>query len=121
MAKAHVENYNGYQAIMIDGKPYPPMLATFYARKDDQVIIDHDYYKNFGKVGVKIYFLICDTERVVPNAFENFIEEAEGILAAVPDAYFMLRISLHPPHSWIEANPDECINFSDGSTQPVKL
>ena len=45
MAKAHVENYNGYQAIMIDGKPYPPMLATFYARKDDQVIIDHDYYK----------------------------------------------------------------------------
>ena len=54
MAKAHVENYNGYPAIMIDGKPYPPMLATFYARKDDQVIIDHDYHKNFGKAGVKI-------------------------------------------------------------------
>ena len=28
MARAVLENYNGYPAIKIDGKVYPPMLGT---------------------------------------------------------------------------------------------
>ena len=121
MAKAYVENYNGYPAIMIDGKPYPPMLATIYTRKNGEIVVNHDYYNQFGKAGVKVYFLICDTEWLVPDAFEKFVKEAEGVLAAVPDAYFMLRIGLHPPNEWIEKNPDECVNFSDGKKYPVEL
>ncbi len=121
MAKAYIKNYNGYPAIMIDGKPYPPMMATFYAHKDGRLIIDHDYYENFGKAGVKIYFLICDTDWLIPGSFDIFIEKAERVLAAVPDAYFMLRISLHPPVSWVEENPDECVTFSDGSSEPARL
>ncbi len=121
MAKACIENYNGYPAIMINGKPYPPMMATFCSRKNNEVIINHDYYKNFGKSGVKIYFLICDTKWLVPNSIEKLTIEAEKILQAVPDAYFILRIGLHPPVSWIKDNPQECVNFSDGKPLPVEL
>ena len=33
MAKAKIENYNGAPAVMIDGKPYPPMFATIRTNK----------------------------------------------------------------------------------------
>ena len=52
---AKVENYNGYPAIMVDGKPYPPMMATIRTNNRDHMIIDEEYYKNLGKSGIKIY------------------------------------------------------------------
>ena len=79
---AKVENYNGYPAIMVDGKPYPPMMATIRTNNRDHMIIDEEYYKNLGKSGIKIYFLICDTEWLKPQGFEMFCEEAEKLLTA---------------------------------------
>lgn len=121
MATTKILNYNGRPAIMIDGKPYPPMMATITTTKDNKRYLDEEYYKNLGKSGIKIFFVICDTEWAVPNAFEQFQLEAETILRAVPDAYLMLRIGLHPSPEWCEANPDETLCYSDGKKKPMHL
>ena len=118
---AKVENYNGYPAIMVDGKPYPPMMATIRTNNRDHMIIDEEYYKNLGKSGIKIYFLICDTEWLKPQGFNMFCEEAEKLLNAVPDAYIMVRIGMHPTPKWCEENPDETLTYSDGIKKPMHL
>ncbi len=121
MAKAIVEPYNGSPAIMIDGKPYPPMLATIRTNAIDHIEADYDYFKRLGEAGIRIFFVICDTEWLKPGAFEQFRQEAETVLAAVPDAYLMLRIGLHPPLSWMKEHPDELLLREDGSRKPVEL
>lgn len=121
MPKARVESYNGSPAIMIDGKPYPPMFATIRTNNRDHMIIDSEYYKNLGKSGIKIYFLICDTEWLKPGAYDLFCEEAEILLREVPDAYIMLRIGMHPPVKWCSENPDETLTYSDGTKKPAHL
>lgn len=132
MAKAVVENYNGYPAIMIDGKPYPPMLGTVSCHVGTETVegqkkqlydvaFDEEYLKRLGESGVKVFFLICDTEWLVPGAFKIFKKQAEMVLKAIPDAYFMLRIGLHPPVEWLEANPDEAYLCRDGSRNPISL
>jgi len=118
---AKVENYNGYPAIMVDGKPYPPMMATIRTNNRDHMVIDEEYYKNLGKSGIKIYFLICDTEWLKPEGFNMFCEEAEKLLNAVPDAYIMVRIGMHPTPKWCEENPDETLTYSDGIKKPMHL
>ena len=118
---AKVENYNGYPAIMVEGKPYPPMMATIRTNNRDHMIIDEEYYKNLGKSGIKIYFLICDTEWLKPQGFDMFCEEAEKLLKAVPDAYIMVRIGMHPTPKWCEENPDETLTYSDGIKKPMHL
>ena len=119
---AKVENYNGRPTIMIDGKPYPPMMATIRTMKDGkEIIFDSEYFKNLGNAGIKIYFLICDTTWLKPNAIELFDTEARALLAAVPDAYIVPRIGLHPPNDWIEAHPEECLKYSDGVIPAVEL
>ncbi len=118
---AKVENYNGYPAIMVDGKPYPPMMATIRTNNRDHMVIDEEYYRNLGKSGIKIYFLICDTEWLKPEGFNMFCEEAEKLLNAVPDAYIMVRIGMHPTPEWCEENPDETLTYSDGIKKPMHL
>lgn len=115
MTKARIENYNGYPAFMIDGKAYPPMTATIRTIQFDNVQIDEEYYRELGKAGIKIFFLICDTMWLMPNALETFTREAEILLRVCPDAYIIPRISLHPPQWWMDENPDEIVSYSDGS------
>ena len=69
---AEIKDLNGRPAIFIDGKPYPPMMATIRTINDSEVIFDRDYVVNLGKSGVKIFFLICDTIWLKPNAVELF-------------------------------------------------
>ena len=119
---AEIRNHNGKPCIFIDGQPYPPMMATIRTMKDgSEIIFDHDYFKNLGEAGIKIYFLICDTVWLKPNAVELFDQEARALLNAVPDAYILPRIGLHPTNEWIQQNPDECIKYSDGSSPAVHL
>ena len=118
---AEIKDFNGRPTIFIDGKPYPPMMATIRTIDDDKIIFDKDYFYNLGKSGIKIYFLICDTIWLKPNALELFDTEARQLLEAVPDAYIIPRIGLHPPNDWIEANPDECLTYNDGSSPKAHL
>ena len=119
---AEIRNLNGRPAIFIDGKPYPPMMATIRTMNDqDELLFDKDYFENLGKAGLKIYFLICDTVWLKPNAVELFDKEARALLDAIPDAYIIPRIGLHPTNEWIKENPDECIRYSDGTSPETYL
>lgn len=121
MTEAKIQNYNGTPTIMIDGKPYGPMMATIRTSVKGGRILDEDYYRNLGQSGVKLFFVICDTQWAVPDGFQQFCREAETILRAVPDAYLFLRVGLHPPVSWVEENPDETLTYSDGQKKPAAL
>lgn len=121
MAIAKIENYNGAPAVIIDGKVYPPMMGLIRTSLNGKRILDEEYYRNLGKSGIKIFFVICDTEWSVPDALEQFKEETETILRAVPDAYIMVRVGMHPPASWCEENPDETLSYSDGIKKKAYL
>lgn len=121
MARATVENYNGSPALMIEGRPYPPMMMTVRTNCIDHMEIDEKYYEELGKSGIKVFFLICDTEWIKKEAFDMFTEEAEKLLKAVPDAYIVARIGMHPPVSWCEENPGELMMYSDGKMREAKL
>ncbi len=121
MTKARVESYHGSPAILIDGEPFPPMLATIRTNKRDSLQLNPDYFRRLGDAGVKIYFVICDTEWLKPGAVAQFRTEAETLLQAVPDAWIMPRIGLHPPLTWIHEHPDELVQFDDGLSEPVHL
>ena len=116
-----IKNHNGRPAVFIDGVPYPPMMATIRTIDKSEILFDREYFENLGKAGIKIYFLICDTVWLKPDAIEVFDREARALLEAVPDAYIVPRIGLHPNNEWIEANPDECVRYNDGSSPPVFL
>lgn len=113
--------HNGSPAICHNGKIYPPMMATICNVSNGKYIIDKEYLKNLGASGIKVYFLICDTEWIRPDAFEKLDEEMQILMEAVPDAIVMLRIGLHPSNEWIEKNMEECIKYSDGSFPTVFL
>ena len=117
---AEIRDLGGRPAVFIDGVPYPPYMATIRTLKDSkEIIFDRDYFENLGKSGVKIYFLCCNTEWLVPGALELFDKEARMLLDAVPDAYLIPRICMHPPITWVEEHPEECLTYSDGSRPPV--
>ncbi|MBE6562100.1 MAG: hypothetical protein E7662_13350 [Ruminococcaceae bacterium] len=119
--KAEIKNYNGRPAIMINGAVYPPMMATIRTNARDHIEFDREYFSELGKAGIKIFFLICDTIWLKPNALQLFEDEARALLAAVPDAWIVPRIGMHPTNEWIEAHPAETLTYSDGSRPPVHL
>ena len=54
MPVARVERHNGEPAIMIDGRPYPPMTITV-------PIKNPAYLKDLGEAGMKIYYIEAST------------------------------------------------------------
>lgn len=119
MAIAKIVEHQGYPAIEVDGKVFPPMMAAI--RPNNERILDKVYYAGLGKGGIKIFYLLCDTEWSVPGAIEAVSRELEDLIKLIPDAYVIMRIGLHPPDSWIEENPDECFTYQDGSKPGVRL
>ncbi|MBQ8685723.1 MAG: hypothetical protein IJ514_06110 [Clostridia bacterium] len=119
---AEIKNHNGRPAIFINDAPYPPMMATVRTIRDqNEIVFDGEHFQRLGEAGIKIFFLICDTVWLKPNAIELFDEEARALLRAIPDAYIIPRIGLHPTNEWIQSNPDECVRYSDGSSPSVYL
>lgn len=121
MANAQIQNYNGTPTIFVDGKPYGPMMATIRTCLNGGRVLDEEYYRNLGKSGIKFFFVICDTQWAVPDGFQQFRQEAETILRAVPDAYLFLRVGMHPSAEWVAENPDETMTYSDGLKKPASL
>ena len=121
MAVAKLQSLGGVPTIYIDGKPYGPMMATVRTSSDGGRILDEEYYRNLGKSGIRLFFVICDTQWAVADGFAQFQQEAETILRAVPDAYLFLRVGLHPPSKWVEAHPEEALVYSDGLQKHASL
>lgn len=118
---AEIKMHNGRPAIYIDGKYYPPMMATIRTMNENELVMDQEYFRQLGKAGIRIFFLICDTVWLKPNAVELFDQEARCLLEAVEDAYIIPRIGLHPTNEWIEQHPEETLTYSDGSRPGVHL
>lgn len=129
MSFAEVKKVNGSPALVIDGRAYPPIAMTTRFHKPE-------YIKRLGESGLKVFFLMTNTDwlrpgrdytdeqgiqRHEPGGMEAFVRNAETLLAEVPDAYIIVRIGLHPPVDWMEANRDELITYQDGSHEPAIL
>lgn len=118
---AEIRNLGGRPAIFIDGKPYPPMMATVRTIDKSDIHFDRDYFVQLGRAGIRIFFVICDTVWLKPDAVELFDTEARALLDAVPDAYIVPRIGMHPTNEWIAAHPEECVTYSNGDRPAVHL
>ena len=112
---------NGGMAIEHGGKIYPPMGATIANTrvealiKEDRVLVEPDYLRNLGESGIKVFFVICETDWMGKGCFEDMDKEIRTLLESVPDALIILRIGIHPSHQWVEEHMEECIKYSDGS------
>ena len=123
MGRAKVEKIHGVPTIVIDGKPLPPMAFTIqrYGGADKSAYINEAYYDAMGKAGLKLYFVCADTEWTQPGSKERCFNEMEAILRVNPDAYFIMRLGLHPPMEWAKANPDELMQYSDGISHAFSM
>ncbi len=121
MAKAYVETKNGVPTLMLDGKPFTGNVVTIASNRDGIPKINEPYFKRLGEAGVRLFFLICDTEFTKPEAYTFFKEEAEAILRAVPEAYIILRVGLQPNRTWTDAHPEAMIGWSDGEKRVTNL
>lgn len=121
---AKVELYHGEPAIMVNGKPVPPMTITV-SRWNSDVQWRKAYYRKLGKAGLKVFYIGVETDWLRPggngekSGTEKALEDIRMLLDAVPDAYVMLRLNVSPPRDWVNAHPEEQVVFNDGSHQPV--
>lgn len=121
MKEAKLVMHNGSPAISVDGEIIPPMMATIRTNVFTDVLFDRDYFRSLGESGIRIFFLILDTDWLKPGAFEIFKKEADQLMEVCPDAYIVPRLSTHPSISWCEENPDELVKYSDGKIRPAEL
>lgn len=121
MKEARLIEHNGSPAICVDGEIIPPMMATIRTNVFTDVLFDADYFRSLGESGIRIFFLILDTDWLKPGAFEIFKKEADQLMKVCPDAYIVPRLSTHPPIEWCEENPDELVKYSDGKIRPAEL
>lgn len=121
--KAEVKMYNGRTAIVIDEKVCPPSFMTVRTRANNgnDIMFDKEYFKKLGESGIKLFPLHCNTLWLQPHALEIFDKEARLLLEAVPDAYIVPRIGLHPTNEWIVEHPEECRTYSDGTKPGMHL
>lgn len=123
---AEIRKHNGRTAIFVDGKPLTSPMAFIRTRIRDEenrpeIKFDAEYFKNLRESGIQVYMISCNTLWLQPDALEIFDKEARMLLEAVPDAYIVARFGLHPPVSWVEENPDECVLYSDGKPRASHL
>ena len=104
---------------MINGKAYPPMMASMRHREDRK--LDKEYYAGMGKGDIKIFYLLCDTEWAVPGSIALLKKKLKNLLSLYLMHILFLRIGLHPSDEWIENNPDECFTYDDGSKPGIRL
>ena len=121
MKEAKLVEHNGSPAISVDGEIIPPMMATIRTNVFTDTLFDREYFRSLGESGIRIFFLILDTDWLKPGAFEIFKKEADQLMEVCPDAYIVPRLSTHPPIWWCEENPDELVRYSDGKIRPAEL
>ena len=124
--KAEVKMHNGVNTIFIDGVPHTSPAVFIRTRSADEngnitIAFNKEYMQNLSDSGCKIFFIECNTLWLQPNALEVFDKEARMLLDAIPDAYIIARFGMHPSNEWIEANPEECVTYSDGARPPARI
>ena len=92
MTRAELVNHNGSPAISINGEIIPPMMMTVVTTNKKEQLLDENYFRALGKSGIRIFFLICDTEWLRPGAFEQFKKEAEMLAAKQALSLFGIEV-----------------------------
>ena len=110
---AEVLMKNGIASLYVDGRPVMPMSFCSRNNQDDR------YLAALLSAGIKVHFPICDTDWKDPQGFEKLKTLAHRILKLDPQAVLILRLSLDPPRSWMEANLDQCTMFENGSVRMI--
>jgi len=110
---AEVRMENGIATLYVDGRPVMPMSFCSRNNQDDR------YLAALLSAGIKVHFPICDTDWKDPQGFEKLKTLAHRILKLDPQAVLILRLSLDPPRSWMEANLDQCTMFENGSVRMI--
>ena len=73
MSFAEVKKVNGSPALVVDGKVYPPMAMTTRFHKPE-------YIKSLGESGLKVFFLMTNTQWLRQDGLEAFVKNAEILL-----------------------------------------
>ena len=66
MSYSEVKKVNGSPALVIDGKTHPPMAMTVRFNKPD-------YIHDLGQSGMKVFFLMTNTEWLRPG--KDYVDE----------------------------------------------
>jgi len=108
---ACVQRHHDTPTLLVNGEPAPPMWMTIagLAQQDDA------YLRALGEAGLRVFFLEHYLYWNGDNALDRLSELAELTLRCVPEAWLMLRTGLYPPLAWMEAHPEEVIQFADGT------
>lgn len=125
-AQAKIADWNGTPAIIVDGKPVPPMLMTM--TEWDIGDYERPYFKRLGEAGLRVFFVTVRSDwQLPPDAAKGEIGGTERarravklVLEEVPDAYIVLRYQANPPAKWVEEHPEELVIFSDGKPRPTR-
>ncbi|OGV74306.1 MAG: hypothetical protein A3K19_17835 [Lentisphaerae bacterium RIFOXYB12_FULL_65_16] len=110
---ARVTPVQGVPTLVLDGRPYGPMIYTRCAGSYEQIaqIADRDFPVHFEMVGgIGWPGAQLDTFRRLDDRINQFLDE-------VPNARIILRLYVcNPPH-FARDYPDEVMTFNDGTTQ----
>ena len=108
-----IEVGNGKPRIVIDGRAYGPMA---FATLGPSTYVEDGYLRRLGEAGVELFFIHCNLPWLDdPRLDLNSLARNLGRLRReVPGAKVFLRLNLHPPRRWLEANPDELLRLESG-------
>ena len=111
---------NGRAALFIDDQLLSPM--AFCIRGDQHALAEFkpEYANDLGESGFDLFMIFMDSgwqQEDIPAymPWEDVEQQADLILDANPNAVFLLRLACHPSKVWFDANPDELVQFEDGS------
>ncbi len=107
---AGIAPWHDAPTLIVNGQPIPPMWFTGWVNAADT-----GYLQSLGEAGIRVFFVPHELEWNGPAALEQLCDAAMLILRAVPEAWLMLRTGLYPPEAWLDAHPEELIQFSDGA------
>ncbi|MCD4831397.1 MAG: hypothetical protein K8R02_06265 [Anaerohalosphaeraceae bacterium] len=117
MSVCKVQLHNGLPALIVDGVPLPPMaMTTFNYRKSKS----YEHLKALGQAGIRLFYLPADLPWDNPTALKKLCDDMDILLRAVPNAYIIIRIRLHPSADWVLANPEETVTYNDGSHKALE-
>lgn len=114
-----VEWFNGQPTLMVDGTPSP---AQFYMTYQP----DARHFRRFAKVGVALSsfsctgdacpYEICGPAWLEPDRYDfSQFDERMKMACAAPGTLVLPRIYTGAPEWWMDAHPDECVLYSNGT------
>lgn len=126
---AKIKKVNSIPTLFINGTAFPPNHITTRT-------LNHEYLCQIRNSNIRVFYVFANTDWMQPHkeiknsdgtvtihksGFESFCDEVYRLLDAVPDAYIIVRIGLHPPVSWAIEHPDDIVTYDDGTHIPCNM